>query len=171
MRIGIVKPGSTYGDMVARFGDYDAWFAEALAPSGADLDVYAWSDGDEPAPDQADGWIVTGARSSVLDDDPAVERLLEWIRQTVPNRPLLGVCYGHQALCQAMGGEVARHPDGWELGTVEIALTEAGKVDPLFAGLPDRFPVQTTHMDYVKTLPPAAVCASLSGSSPEPASR
>ncbi len=156
--IGILKPGSTYVDMIERFGDYDAWFRRVLEPVGVDCRVYALSDGQAPDPGAADGWIVTGARSSVVDESPLVDGLLEWIRTVVDRgAPLLGVCYGHQAIAAALGGRVGLHPDSWELGTVEVALTECGREDPLFAGFPDRFQVQATHEDYVVELPPGGV--------------
>lgn len=156
-RIGIVKPGSTYAGMIERFGDYDAWFARALESTGVECVVHGPGSGALPDRDAADGWIVTGARGSVHDGGADVERLLEWIRSVVrAGLPFLGVCYGHQALCAAFGGRVERHPGGWELGTTEVELTEAGRRDPLFSGFPERFPVQTTHEDRVSLPPPDA---------------
>ena len=156
-RIGILKPGSTFPEMILRFGDYDAWFRRVLADA---VECRVWETGPErelPDPDAADGWIVTGARGSVVDPDPETERVLDWIRAVArADAPLLGVCYGHQAICQALGGRVERHPGGWEIGTTDVELTEAGSEDPLFAGLPDRFRVHTTHEDYVALLPPDA---------------
>lgn len=155
-RIGIVKPGSTYAEMILRFGDYDEWFARALGSEVA-CRVHEGRDGELPDPDAADGWIVTGARGSVARPDSSTERLFDWIRDVARrDSPLLGVCYGHQAICQALGGRVERHPGGWEIGTTEVELTEAGREDPLFAGFPERFCVQTTHEDYVALLPPDA---------------
>lgn len=157
-RIGILRPGSTFEAMIDRFGNYERWFLEALEPTGAVgrlTDVVA----DPPPPlGSADGWIVTGARSAVYDRDAWVERLLDWIREAHARRaPLLGVCYGHQAVCRALGGGVALHPMGWELGTVEVELTAAGREDPLFAGIPARFAAQTTHQDHVSALPSGAI--------------
>lgn len=156
-RIGIVQPGSTYAEMIERFGDYHAWFERALEPTGATCEVHPWGAAPPPDPAAADAWLVTGARSAVHERGPAVESLLEWIRGVVvEGTPLLGVCYGHQALCAALGSEVERHPGGWELGTTEVRLTEAGRADPLFAGFPERFRVQTTHEDRVTAPPPGA---------------
>jgi GMP synthase (glutamine-hydrolysing) len=93
----------------------------------------------------------------VARPEPWTAPLLGWIREVASrDSPLLGVCYGHQAICEALGGRVERHPGGWEIGTTEVELTSAGREDPLFAGLPDRFRVQTTHEDYVALLPPDA---------------
>ncbi|MCK5439111.1 MAG: gamma-glutamyl-gamma-aminobutyrate hydrolase family protein [Gemmatimonadetes bacterium] len=144
--------------MIERFRDYDAWFRCVLEPAGVDCRVYALSDGQAPDPGAADGWIVTGARSSIADKSPLVDGLLEWIRTVVDRgAPLLGVCYGHQAIAAALGGSIELHPGGWELGTVEVELTEEGRRDPLFAGFPDRFLVQATHADYVVELPSGGV--------------
>jgi GMP synthase (glutamine-hydrolysing) len=156
VRIGIVKPGSTFPEMILRFGDYDAWFARALGSDVA-FRVFEPATADLPDPDEADGWIVTGARGSVARPEAGTAPLLDWIREvSAHDVPLLGVCYGHQAICEALGGRVERHPGGWEIGTTEVELTSAGREDPLFAGLPERFRVQTTHEDYVALLPPDA---------------
>lgn len=156
-RIGVVKPGSTYAGMIETFGDYDAWFARALEAADVEWLVHDLDGGSMPDPRAADGWIVTGARGSVHEGGAAVERLLDWIRRVARAEvPFLGVCYGHQALCAALGGTVERHPGGWELGTTEVELTDSGRKDPLFAGFPARFLVHTTHEDRVALPPPDA---------------
>ncbi|HUP01030.1 MAG TPA: gamma-glutamyl-gamma-aminobutyrate hydrolase family protein [Gemmatimonadota bacterium] len=156
-RIGILRPGSTFGGMIERFGDYDAWFARELGSLQVRCDVYDLEAGPPPDPDQADGWVITGARSSLTDGTASTERLLAWTAEAIAReRPLLGVCYGHQVVCAAAGGRVERNPAGWELGTVEVELTPAGCEDPLFAGFPRRFRVQTTHEDFVSRPPPGA---------------
>lgn len=166
--IGILRPGSTFTGMVERFGDYDAWFVRALEPTGAQLVVHDVVAKAPPDPATADGWLITGSRSSLTTPpEPWARRLLDWIGQAVEREsPLLGVCYGHQAVCAALGGRVVRHPMGWEIGSVEVELTEAGRNDPLFAGFPDRFLVHTTHEDHVAELPPGAILLASNPHSP-----
>lgn len=155
--VGVVRPGSTFEGMIERFGDYDAWFTRALEPTGARVAVHDAVRHAPPAPTAADGWIVTGARSSVVDPEPWADRLMEWIGEVAgAGIPLLGVCYGHQAIAAALGGRVERHPAGWEIGTAGVELTAVGKEDPLFNGFPWRFLVQTTHQDHVAEAPPSA---------------
>ena len=67
--------------------------------------------------------------------------------------PVLGICFGHQLLAQALGGEVRRNPRGREIGTVRVQRVAD---DPLFAGLPRAFDVHATHVDAVVELPPGA---------------
>ncbi len=61
-------------------------------------------------------------------------------------KPCLGVCCGGQMLARRLGAEVRRSPEK-EVGGYEVRLTEAGKVDPLFAGFPQEFPVFHWHSD------------------------
>src|ERR1041384_1859206 len=68
--------------------------------------------------------------------------------------PLLGICFGHQLMAQALGGEVQRNPRGREIGTVDVTRYID---DPLFDGIPHPLRVNATHVDTVVSLPPGAV--------------
>ena len=71
--------------------------------------------------------------------------------------PVLGVCFGHQLLARASGGDVVQNPRGREIGTVRVQLTDAGRKDLLFAWAGDpEIEVQATHVDAVDPLPAAA---------------
>jgi GMP synthase (glutamine-hydrolysing) len=71
--------------------------------------------------------------------------------------PLLGVCFGHQIIGAAAGASVVPNPRGWEVATRSIELTDDGRADPLFAGIPECFTANESHRDEVDatTLPPA----------------
>ena len=70
--------------------------------------------------------------------------------------PLFGICYGHQLLAHALGGEVGDNPAGREMGTIDLELHPHAADDPLFAGLPLRFPAQATHLQTVLRAPEGA---------------
>lgn len=70
--------------------------------------------------------------------------------------PLFGVCYGHQLMAYALGGQVGYHPDGLEVGCQEIELLPAIASDPLGEVLPPRFAAHLTHLQTVLTPPPGA---------------
>jgi GMP synthase (glutamine-hydrolysing) len=101
--------------------------------------------------------VVTGSYASVTERAPWMLELGEVLLQAAESVPVLGVCFGHQLLAAALGGTVERNPRGPEVGTREVTLTEAGRGDPLLAGLPDRLAVQQFHADHVPAVPPGAV--------------
>ena len=69
---------------------------------------------------------------------------------------MLGVCFGHQLIAQALGGEVAPGDQGEELGAQTMMLTEAGRRDALFHQLPENMTTMQSHEDVVTELPDGA---------------
>ncbi len=70
---------------------------------------------------------------------------------------MLGICYGHQLLAQALGGEVGRNPRGREIGTVEVRSLAPAQRDPLLGGWGAAGPAHVTHVESVLALPAGAV--------------
>jgi GMP synthase (glutamine-hydrolysing) len=70
-----------------------------------------------------------------------------------------------------MGGQVSYHPQGKEVGTVEIRLRPEAQNDRLFQNLPEQFPVHATHSQSVLTLPPGAIHLAENGFDPHHAMR
>ncbi|WP_338740715.1 type 1 glutamine amidotransferase [Haloplanus salilacus] len=118
----------------------------------ADLAEFDASAGELPTDFDYDAAVVTGSKSSVYWDEPWIDALVAWVGEAADRMPVLGVCYGHQVLAEALGGRVEAMDDV-ELGYREIRrLTE----DPLFAGLDATFVAFETHSDRVVDLPPGA---------------
>lgn len=109
---------------------------------------------DPPDPRAAAGFIITGSAAHVWAREPWMLKTEAWLRDAVPlGAPILGICFGHQILAQALGGEVIRNPRGREIGTRVIERTAD---DPIFDGLPSRFEANATHLDTVGRLPHGA---------------
>src|SRR5205085_7719730 len=151
-RLLIVQTGTTH-----LHGDYPAWFSRAL---GVESPVVRAHQG-EPLQAGLDrvrpqGIIVTGSPLSVTERAPWMLELGEdLLRAGARGTPVLGVCFGHQLLARAAGGDVVENPRGREIGTVRVQLTEAGRRDVLFAwASAAEIEVQATHVDAVDPLPP-----------------
>jgi GMP synthase (glutamine-hydrolysing) len=99
--------------------------------------------------------IVTGSAASVTEALPWMLRASAYLRELVSGDvPVLGICFGHQLLGDALGGKVARNPHGREIGTRALDLFAR---DAVF-GEASRSVVNTTHVDSVVELPPGAAC-------------
>ncbi|MGD9636827.1 MAG: type 1 glutamine amidotransferase [Pirellulales bacterium] len=86
--------------------------------------------------------------------DRALDALRELHHQS---KPTFASCWGFQAMARALGGRCIHDPECAELGTIELALTDAGRADPLFASLPLEFIAHAGHEDHVIALPADAV--------------
>lgn len=107
-----------------------------------------------PDPESLAGLVVTGSPHSVADREPWVVAGEAYLAQVVAaDVPVLGVCFGHQMLAQALGGRVARNPRGREIGTVELELHAD---DPLLRDGERTVRVNMSHVDTVVEPPPGA---------------
>lgn len=103
------------------------------------------------------GVVITGSAYSTYEELDWLGPCEDFLRRLAARGvPLYGVCFGHQLLAQAFGGKVERCPNGWELGTCRVELTDSGRQDPLFQSLPQVMAVQQSHGDVVTALPEGA---------------
>ncbi|MCW7755223.1 glutamine amidotransferase [Desulfobotulus sp. H1] len=155
----IIKTGSTFASLSRQFGDFDSWIRTALGPvSFPVITVDAEKTEVLPAAEDCCGVIITGSHAMVTDA-LSWSRILEaWIPSLLQAKiPLLGICYGHQLLARAAGGEAGFHPRGPETGTVMLTRLPESKGDPLLGSLPPSFPVHATHAQTVLKLPDNAI--------------
>ena len=155
--LAIVLCGTTVPNLLPRRGDFADWFRTGLGdPSAPAFD--AQTGGQLPDPAGLRGAVLTGSPSMLTEAAPWMAELVAWTAAAVrAELPLLGVCFGHQVLAQAVGGQVGFHPRGREIGSVPVRLEQAATEDPLFESLPQRFYVQESHSQAVLRLPPGAV--------------
>lgn len=155
----IIKAGSTFPAIRQRLGDFEDWIIHEIGSTDVAITVVNAMEGEAlPSVDAISGVIITGSPAMVTDKDGWMQVLTAWIPQVLErNIPLLGICFGHQLLAEAMGGHSDYHPKGREMGTVSIRLTPEGKQDKLLGTLPSDFPAHTTHVQTVIKLPADAL--------------
>lgn len=146
MKIGILQTGLAPDDLKADFGEYPEMFATLLADRGFEFEAFSVVQGQFPdGPEAADGWLITGSRHGVYEDHDWLPPLEQIIRDIVSaERPIVGVCFGHQVIAKALGGVVEKYDGGWAIGPQTYDFDQGTRV------------IQAWHQDQVITPPDGA---------------
>jgi len=114
MKIGVLVAGHTPETL----DDYPALISALLRGQDFEIESYFVVDSVFPeGPQACDGWLVTGSKHGAYDDLPWIAPLEALIRDIVAaGRPLVGICFGHQIIAQALGGTVEKFSGGWSVG-------------------------------------------------------
>ena len=151
MKIGLLECDDVVGRFPEVRGGYREMFA-ALLP-GFEFRYYEAHRGQIPSSGrECDAWVCTGSKYSVYDGTKWIADLAAFIRSL--QQPFVGICFGHQMLAHAMGGEVAKAKQGWGVGVlgVEVLKKEPWMEPPLA-----RMQIQHMHQDQVQKLPADSV--------------
>ena len=120
LTIGILLTDHVVPKLIEKHGDQDEFYEyifHKVDPS-INLKVYDVVIDEYPNDiDECDGYIITGSKLSTYDDVHWIKTLEEYIRTLdASKKNLLGVCFGHQLIAQALGGKVEKAKVGWTLG-------------------------------------------------------
>jgi GMP synthase (glutamine-hydrolysing) len=154
----IIKAGSTFPSIKESRGDFEDWIIAGMEIEREKFLIRDVSSGASlPDYEKISGIVITGSHANVTEHHDWSERTAAWLPGAVQRRiPLLGICYGHQLLAYALGGEVDDNPNGVEFGTANVHLHETAEKDFLFSDLPPQVPFQVSHTQSVLKLPPTA---------------
>ena len=155
----IIQTGSTFPSWRARKGDFADWVLAGMELTRqAVILADVQNGGALPGYDKVSGIVITGSHAMVTEHLDWSERTAEWLVKAVARRiPILGICYGHQLLAYALGGQVADNPNGCEFGTTDVQLNGRAYRDSLFGGLPNPVKAHVCHAQSVVQLPQGAM--------------
>ena len=122
--IAVLETGRPPAALQPTHGDYSSMFADLLG-QGFETQTFDIQAVDLPNAAAFDGAIITGSAAGVYEDHVWIPPLLDWIRNARGRTRLVGVCFGHQAMAQALGGRVEKSGRGWGVGLHRYQVIEA----------------------------------------------
>ena len=148
MKLAILETGRPPGDLATRFGDYPAMFATML---GGEFDIATFdiAAGHFPSAPTHDAYLITGSPAGVYEPLPWMNGLFEFIR-AADRAKMVGICFGHQAMAEALGGHVEKSDKGWGAGLHRYAID---RVEPWMDAAAE-IAVPASHQDQVVMRPP-----------------
>lgn len=143
---------------------HESMFYNLFRPVNPELtfDISRVMDGELPEQFEPDTlYLIPGSNNAAYDDLPWIFTLQDWVREAAARKvPLVGICFGHQIIAQALGGQVERFPGGWGVGIREMEVLDSDLL-PYF---PDRkMRLIVNHHDQVTRLPEGAIPLATSG--------
>eukprot|EP00271_Cylindrocystis_brebissonii_P000532 TRINITY_DN10649_c0_g1_i1.p1 TRINITY_DN10649_c0_g1~~TRINITY_DN10649_c0_g1_i1.p1 ORF type:complete len:344 (-),score=36.92 TRINITY_DN10649_c0_g1_i1:518-1549(-) len=159
-RFAVLQTGHASPYTEKAHGTYGELFTNMLRdPVGEEWTTFSVIDGEFPTEEDLEkfeGWVVTGSRHDAHGTEEWIERLCQMLQKLYQQRKaqILGVCFGHQVLSRALGGETGRASSGWDLGLIDLKAAPGLASKPYAQNLPPMFRMLAIHQDQVARVPP-----------------
>ncbi|XP_042492021.1 gamma-glutamyl peptidase 5-like [Macadamia integrifolia] len=143
------------------YGGYFNVFLKAFAEEGEQWELFRVVDGEFPDMDDLHkyhGFVISGSPSDAYGNELWILKLC-FLLQTLDamEKKVLGICFGHQVLCRALGGKVGKAYGGWDLGLRKIRIVEDLPFCNNFFGalhdIPPSLTIIECHQDEVWEVP------------------
>ncbi|MGL1935592.1 MAG: homoserine O-succinyltransferase [Fibrobacterales bacterium] len=159
MKLALLKCDTVVPELIGIDGDYDDLFTHAFhsVSLGVTIDTFNVHAQEYPIDYTTyDAFVISGASASAYDDLPWIHRLEEYIEILhATEQILIGICFGHQIIAQALGGVVIQSDKGWGVGSQDVAIHSN---EQWMFPKADSFAIPLSHRDQVETLPQDAKC-------------
>ena len=148
MKLAILETGVPPGILAEEFGDYPAMFRKLLG-DGFEVESFDVQSGELPEPSAHHAYLLTGSPAGVYDPLPWIEPLQEFIR-SAKHAKMVGVCFGHQVMAEALGGHVEKSHKGWGAGLHRYTVVRS---EP-WIDTAGTIAIPASHQDQVVVQPP-----------------
>lgn len=150
MKLAILKTGRPPGDLAQEFGDYAAMFGTLLG-SGFEVESFDVERGELPKSGAHQTYLITGSPAGVYDSFSWIDPLARFIRSAGSSK-MVGICFGHQIMAQALGGHVEKSDKGWGAGLHRYTIVGS---EP-WIDTAGTIAIPASHQDQVVVQPPGA---------------
>ncbi|MBE7733249.1 type 1 glutamine amidotransferase [Devosia faecipullorum] len=157
MKISIVEVGRVPAAFQSRFDPFPTMFRAMFEEAGQSFafeTIHVLDGQSLPEPGNLDGIVITGSPAGVYEDHAWLEPLRGFIREAyAAETPMVGICFGHQIMADALGGVVEKSAKGWGLGRHSYDVVAR---PVFFETAPERLNLLCSHQDQVIVAPPEA---------------
>jgi GMP synthase-like glutamine amidotransferase len=148
MKLGILETGYPPGNLADEFGNYPQMFEGLLGP-GFEVESFDVQNGQLPVPGEHGAYLITGSPAGVYDPLPWIDPLMQFIR-SANGAKMVGVCFGHQVMAEALGGHVVKSDKGWGAGLHRYSVLRS----EAWIDTAGTIAIPASHQDQVVVQPP-----------------
>ena len=148
MKVAILETGRPPAPLAEEFGDYPTMFARLLG-DGFEVERFDVQAGEIPVPDAHSAYLITGSPAGVYEGFPWIAGLSEFVRAAGGSK-MVGICFGHQIMAEALGGHVEKSEKGWGAGLHHYSID---RLEPWMDSVA-QISAPASHQDQVVVQPP-----------------
>ncbi len=154
MKLGVLVCDHVQEQLQIKHGDYPFMFTQLLALADSNIEIRYFFAIDNELPidlDVCDAYMATGSKYSVNDDHPWINALSDFMLKLFQaKKKFIGICFGHQLIAKALGGEVKTADNGWGIGA---ATYHVKSLQPWMMPTLDTFSLAVSHQEQITKLP------------------
>lgn len=157
LTVGILNTDELIPEFEDKFGNYSGMFKQLFQNSPFTFRSYQITQKKFPIEiNECDAYLITGSKYCAYEKIDWIIKLKKFINELhQQNKKLVGICFGHQIIAEALGGRVTKNKNGWGVGLMDnqIEINQPW-MEPTISS----YSLLVSHQDQVDKLPEHAIC-------------